>query len=102
MAETFSLYDGGWDEIPCIDDCLQGSLVGGKVKVHKKPYRFTYRVGGVIWKLAFDHTEIEDIGDGLITEIKLYSCKDPECKFASSLPDETCGRCDWEPIPEEG
>lgn len=99
MAETFALYEGGWEDLPYIDDCLQGSLVGGKVKGHKKPYRFRYPYGGVYWKLAFDHTQIEDIGDGLITEIKLYFCKDQECNFACSLPDETCGTCDWEPIP---
>ncbi len=45
MADTFSLYDGGWDDLPYIDDCLQGMLVGGKVQNHKKPYRFTYREG---------------------------------------------------------
>lgn len=100
MAETFSLYDGGWDELPYIDDCLQGSLVGGKVKGHKRPYRFVFRFGSENWNLAFDHTQIEDIGDGIITEIKLYCCKDPDCSFASSLPDETCWKCDWEPIPD--
>ena len=99
MAETFSLYGGVWDKLPYIDDCLQGTLVGGKVREHKKPYRFHYRYGGVDWDLAFDHTQIEDIGDGLITELKLYHCKDPQCDYACSLPDATCGRCDWEPAP---
>src|SRR5436190_18463722 len=69
-------------------DAIQvGAVCGGKYGSKDRPYVLTYFPEGNPdkgrWFLALHRTEIEDIGDGLMTEITMYCCVAPdcECKF---------------------
>jgi len=103
MQELFRQVDG-WDDMPFEDeqdDSIQVTgLSGNRVRDTRRPIRITYippgTDRGTKWKLALHQPEIEDIGYGMITELNLYCCSDPECGFRSTLSDMTCSRCDWE------
>lgn len=105
MREIFEQIDG-WTDMPFEDqqdDSIQVTGISGRrTRDKRRPFRLTYTPPGVPtrikWELALDQTEIEDIGDGQIQELKLYRCMDPDCGQKSSLPDFVCGRCDWNDV----
>jgi hypothetical protein len=84
-----------------IDDGIQTDrLIGGLEDLERKPFRFTFTPWGASkrsrWYLWVDHTEVEDIGDGHLKELKMYCCASPECEMKFSREDDTCFYCDWE------
>lgn len=46
------------------------------------------------WRLRLHRVDIEDIGDGILTEIKLWFCPATECHFGYSEEDALCPQCD--------
>ena len=83
------------------DDAIQiGRVCGGQVGTDARPYVFAFypsddkRRG--MWYLTLDSTEIEDIGDGRMTEITMFCCTSPDCRTKFREPDEDCFYCDLE------
>jgi hypothetical protein len=83
------------------DDAIQiGAVCGGRVGTKLRPFVFTFypaddkRHGR--WYLTLHRTEIEDIGDGRMTEIMMYCCATPDCRMKFRESDETCFFCDYE------
>ncbi len=82
------------------DDAIQvGRVCGGRVGKKNRPYVFTYypsddKKHGK-WYFALHPTEVEDIGDGRMTEIAMYCCTSPDCRTKFREPDEVCFDCDW-------
>jgi hypothetical protein len=79
-------------------------LVGGRVGTKKRPYEFTYYVGGdrkIRWHLGIHPLDIEDIVDRRMSELVLYCCRTLGCGFKSSDPDSHCD-CDYERDPNFG
>jgi hypothetical protein len=83
------------------DDAIQTEAVcGGRVGTKLRPFVFTYlpsddRRRGT-WHLTLHRTEIEDIGDGQMTEIAMYCCTSSECRMKFREADEACFFCDYE------
>ena len=82
------------------DDAIQvGGLCGGRYREGKRPFGFTYfppdRDERGRWLLTLHPQEIEDIADGVMTEIKLYSCTSPDCRMKFREADDTCFYCDY-------
>jgi hypothetical protein len=82
------------------DDAIQvNGLCGGRCGTKKRPFEFTfYPPGGdkrARWYLTLHPLEIEDIADGVMTDIMMYCCTSPECQMKFREPDETCFFCDY-------
>ena len=82
------------------DDALQfGAVCGGKCGTKLRPYVFTYYPGGDRkkgrWELTLHLTEVEDIGDGIMTAITLYCCTSPDCGCKFREEDAHCSKCDY-------
>ena len=82
------------------DDAIQvPGLCGGRYRKGKRPFGFTYypENGGKRdrWYLTLHPLEIEDIADGVMTEIKLYCCTSPDCGMKFREADEHCLYCDY-------
>jgi hypothetical protein len=87
------------------DDAIQvGAVCGGRIGKHPRPYVFTYFPEGDAergrWFLSLHRTEIEDIADGLLTEIAMYCCVSPECRCKFREAGENCYYCDYAADPE--
>lgn len=90
------------EDVPIdFDDAIKvGCVCGGHTGTKARPYVFTFyppddkRHGK--WYLTLHSTEIEDIGDGHMTEITMFCCTSSECRMKFREPDETCFYCDWE------
>lgn len=83
------------------DDAIQIEAVcGGRVGTKTRPYVFTFHPKNgdrrASWYLTLHRTEIEDIGDGRMTEIMMYCCASPECQMKFREAVETCIFCDYE------
>lgn len=83
------------------DDAIQvGAVCGGRTGAKKRPFVFTYYPSGDsrrgCWSLTLDRFEIEDIGDGHMTEIKMHCCTSPNCRTKSREADTTCFYCDYD------
>lgn len=82
------------------DDAIQvAAECGGKYASKHRPFVLTYyseedRDRGR-WFLILHHTEIEDIGDGRMTEITMYRCISPDCKCKFREQDDHCFYCDY-------
>jgi hypothetical protein len=65
-----------------------------------RPFQFTYYPEGDKkrgrWFLILHETEIEDIGDGRMTEITMYCCTGPDCRTKSREDCDPCFYCDYE------
>jgi len=82
------------------DDAIQvGAVCGGRYGKKPRPYVLTYFPQGDTqrgrWYLTLHRTEIEDIGDGRTTEIRMYCCTSPECRCKFREADDTCFYCDY-------
>jgi len=89
------------------DDAIQvGAVCGGQCGKKPRPYEFTYYPESDSergrWYFALDHTEIEDIGDGRMTEIAMYCCTSPDCRSKFRDADTHCFYCDYFDDPEYG
>ena len=82
------------------DDAIQvEGLCGGRYRRGKRPFGFTYyaadRDERGRWYLTLHPLEIEDIADGVMTEITMYCCTSPDCRMKFREADETCFYCDY-------
>jgi len=89
------------------DDAIQvGAVCGGRYGKKPRSYILTYYPRGDRergrWFLTFDHSEIEDIGDGHMEEITLYCCTSPECRCKFREADGHCFYCDYADDPNLG
>lgn len=83
------------------DDAIQvGSVCGGRYGKKPRRYVLTYYPEGEgkrsRWYLTLHRTEIEDIGDGRMTEISMYCCTSPDCHCKFREEKESCFNCDYE------
>lgn len=81
------------------DDAIQvGSVCGGRVGKKSRPYVLTYRPEGDEkrgrWFLTLHRSEIEDIADGVLTEITMYCCTSEGCRCKFREADGFCDVCD--------
>lgn len=82
------------------DDAIQvGAVCGGRYGKKPRPYVLTYYPEGDTekgrWFLTLHRTEIEDIGDGRMTDITMYCCTSPDCRCKFREADEHCFYCDY-------
>ena len=89
------------------DDATQvGAVCGGRCGKKPRPYILTYYPEGDRergqWLLTLHRTEMEDIGDGCMTEITLYCCTSPDCGCKFREPDDHCFYCDYANDPNYG
>jgi hypothetical protein len=83
------------------DDAIQvGAVCGGRCGTKGRPFTFTYYPEGDQkrgrWNLTLHKLEIEDIGDGRMTEITMYCCTAPDCRTKSREDNVPCFFCDYE------
>lgn len=87
------------DVVIDFDDAIQvGSICGGKVGTKLRPFEFTYYPEDDErgkWYLTLHRTEVEDIGDGHMTDITMYCCKSPDCRTKAREENEHCFYCDY-------
>lgn len=108
MGEAFEQIERskGNDEFRVdYDDAIQAlCLIGGKCGKKPRPFQLTYWPTGDKargkWELELAECEIEDIGDGRMTEILLYCCTASDCRMKFRTPDATCFYCDYSDDPE--
>jgi len=89
------------------DDAIQiGAVCGGRCGTEHRPFVLTYYPEGDAdkgrWFLTLHRTEIEDIGDGRMTEMTLYCCTSPECRCKFREVGEHCFHCDYADDPNYG
>jgi hypothetical protein len=82
------------------DDAIQvGAVCGGRYGTKQRPFVLTFYPEGDAerskWSLRLHRTEIEDIGDGVMTEIAMYCCTSPNCRSKFREPNELCFHCDY-------
>jgi hypothetical protein len=82
------------------DDAIQvDGLCGGRYHEGKRPFGFTYfpadRDERGRWYLTLLPLEIENIADGVMTEIMMYCCTSTDCRMKFREADETCFYCDY-------
>jgi len=83
------------------DDAIQvGAVCGGRYGKKPRPFVLTYFPEGEgkrgRWYLTLHRTEIEDIGDGRMTEITMFCCSSPDCHCKFREEKENCFFCDYE------
>ena len=87
------------DVIIDFDDAIQvGAVCGGKVGTKLRPFVFTYYPEDDErgkWYLTLHRTEVEDIGDGRMTDITMYCCTSPDCRMKAREENEYCFHCDY-------
>ncbi len=82
------------------DDAIQvGAVCGGMYSKKQRPFVLTYFPEGDAergrWFLTLHHTEVEDIGDGRMTEIAMYCCTGRDCRCKFREADVHCFYCDY-------
>jgi len=86
-------------QLGCDDGIQIGAVCGGKFGKKLRPFVLTYFPGGDgergRWYLTLHRTEIEDIGDGRMTEITMYCCTGPDCRCKFREADDHCFYCDY-------
>jgi hypothetical protein len=88
-------------------DAIQvGVVCGGRYGKKPRPYVLTFypECDGDRgrWYLTLHRTEIEDIGDGRMTEIALYCCTSSDCRCKFREADDHCFYCDYADDPNYG
>ncbi len=88
------------DLILDFDDAIQvGAVCGGRYGSKQRPFVLTYypedNAKRGRWFLTLHRTEIEDIGDGCMTEITMYCCTSPDCQSKFREADDHCYQCDY-------
>jgi len=85
--------------IDCDDAIQVDGLCGGRCGTKKRPFRFTYypsdRNPWGRWYITLHPLEIEDIADGVMTQIKMYCCRSPNCQIKAREADNHCFYCDY-------
>lgn len=86
------------------DDAIQVERTcGGRCPSDRKRFDLTYYPEGhphCAWDLRLHKLEIEDIADGVMTEVALWSCSSPDCDCKSSAPMDRCVHCQRRRVPE--
>lgn len=82
-------------------DAIQvGAICGGRIGSTKRPFQFTYFPVGDTqrgrWFLNLHVTEIEDIADGVMTDITMFCCTSSDCRCKFRDESDTCFFCDYE------
>jgi hypothetical protein len=103
LAEVYELIQQAKHDpdIPLgYDDAIQvGAVCGGKFGKKPRPFVLTYFPDGDgkrgRWYLRLHRTDIEDIGDGRMTEITMYCCTGPDCRRKFREADDHCFYCDY-------
>lgn len=80
------------------DDAIQVEdlLCGGRSPRDRKRFDLIYyppRFPHCCWSLTLHRLEIEDIADGVMAEIKLWSCTSPGCDCKSREANDRCVHC---------
>jgi hypothetical protein len=86
------------------DDAIQveNLLCGGRSPRDRKRFDLTCYPPGFPhcrWSLTLHRLEIEDIADGVMAEIKLWSCTSPGCDYKSREANNRCAHCGMGPGP---
>jgi hypothetical protein len=80
------------------DDAIQvDRICGGRSRADRKRFDLTYYPPGFPdcrWSLTLHRLEIEDIADGVMAEIKLWSCPSPGCDCKSRGVTDRCAHCE--------
>jgi hypothetical protein len=99
LAELIEEAKHDPEVLPGYDDAIQfPRLCGGMLGKKHRPFVLTYFPEDgvrVQWQLTLHASEIEDIGDGVQTELLLYCCADPECGCKFREADDHCFVCDY-------
>jgi hypothetical protein len=103
LREVFELIQRAKNDPDIVlnfDDAIQvGAICGGRYGKKPRSYVLTFRPKGDTekgrWFLTLHRTEIEDIGDGCMTEITMYCCTSPDCRCKFREADERCFYCDY-------
>jgi hypothetical protein len=103
LREVFELIERAKhdpDVVLDFDDAIQvGAVCGGRSGKKPRPYVLTYYPTGDEergrWFLTLHRTEVEDIGDGRMTEITMHCCNSPDCRSKFREADENCFYCDY-------
>jgi hypothetical protein len=86
------------------DDAIQVERIcGGRCAVDRKRFDLTYYPSGFPncrWHLRLHKLEIEDISDGVMAEITLWSCTSPGCDCKSRQAADRCPHCDSHRVQE--
>jgi hypothetical protein len=82
------------------DDAIQvGEVCGGRYGTKQRPFVLTYYPPGDErrgrWFLTLHPTEIEDIADGVMSEITMNCCVSPDCRCKFREGDVPCDLCDY-------
>jgi hypothetical protein len=80
------------------DDAIQVERIcGGRSPSDRRRFDLTYYPSGYPdcrWRLRLHKLEIEDISDGMMAEITLWSCTSPGCDCKSREAADGCPHCD--------
>ncbi len=80
------------------DDAIQcDSICGGRNPRDRKRFDLTYYPSGspkCRWYLTLHKLEIEDIADGFMKELTLWSCADSDCDCKFRDANAFCPHCD--------
>jgi len=104
LPEVFELIQQAKHDLDIVldyDDAIQiGAVCGGRYGKKARRYVLTYFPEGEgkrgRWYLTLHRTEIEDIGDGHMTEITMFCCTSPDCHCKFREEKESCCFCDYE------
>jgi hypothetical protein len=81
------------------DDAIQcDHLCGGRSPKDRKRFNLTYYPSDrpmCRWDLKLHQLEVEDIADGVMREITLWSCTTPGCHCKFREEGDLCSHCDW-------
>ena len=59
-------------------------------------FDFNCRLGNSVWELELRRETLADIEAGTVTDLMLYSCENPLCRYKSSSAFERCPSCNLE------
>lgn len=104
LREVFELIQQARKDADIVldyDDAIQvGAVCGGRYGKKTRPYVLTFYAEGQSdrgrWYLTLHRLEIEDIGDGRMSEITMFCCTSPDCRCKFREEDESCFFCDYE------
>jgi hypothetical protein len=76
-----------------------GAVRGGRFGTKRRPFVLTYDPAGDVelgrWFLTLHGIEVEDIGDGVMTDMTMYCCTGPGCRRKFREAVDHCIDCDY-------